>query len=454
MDNKRPLPQACQSRMNRKPVKDGESTMKKTHRDTKHRTLGLCMLMATLVFGSALAKADVVLDWNAIAVNTAIANGQNPFAQARFAAIAQLAVFEAVNSITGDYRPYLGTIVAPPGASADAAAIQAAYRVLRTYFLASASTLDAERANSLASIPDGQAKNDGIATGEAAALAMIALRAHDGSSPPQFKIPGPPVPGEWQATPSCPIVNGVAVGILFQWQYVTPFGIASASEFLLDAPPALTSNAYAKAYNEVMTVGSIDSIDRPQDRANVVRFYAASSPTLVFNQAAQQVAQQQGRSLSENARALALVNIATNDSLIASFLNKYHYNFWRPETAIHAGDTDGNPKTNADPSFVPFITTPCFPSYPSNHGSASNGATAILRRIYGEGGHSITLSNPAVPGIVLQYSTFKQITDDISDARVYGGIHFRTDQDAGARLGKAVGWSVYKNNLRRMHDDD
>jgi hypothetical protein len=410
--------------------------------------------MATLGFGSALARADVVLDWNAIAVNTAIANGQNPFAQARTATIVQLAVFESVNAITGDYHPYLGTIVAPPGASAEAAAIQAAYRVLRTYFPASAATLDAERANSLASISDGQPKTDGIATGEAAASAMIALRAHDGSSPPQFKIPGPPVPGEWQATPSCPIVNGVAVGTAFQWQNITPFGIASASDFLLDPPPALTSNAYAKTYNEVMTVGSINSIDRPQDRANVARFYAASSPTLVFNQAAQQVAQQQGRSMSENARALALMNIATNDSLIASFLNKYHYNFWRPETAIHAGDTDGNPKTNADPNFVPFITTPCFPSYPSNHGSTSNGATAILRRIYGEGGHSITLSNPAVPGIVLQYTTFKQITDDISDARVYGGIHFRTDQDAGERLGKAVGRAVYKNNLRRMHDDD
>jgi hypothetical protein len=412
------------------------------------------MLMTTLLFGSAVAKADVVLDWNVIAVNTAIVNKQNPFAQARSAAIVQLAVFESVNAVTGEYHPYLGTIVAPPGASADAAAIQAAYRVLSTYFPASALTLGAERTNSLASIPDGQAKTDGIATGEAAALAMIALRANDGSSPPQFKIPRPPVPGEWQATPSCPIVNGIAVGTAFQWQNVTPFGFPSASEFLLDAPPALTSHEYAKAYNEVMTVGSIDSTERPQDRANVALFYAASSPTQVFNQAVQQVAQERWHSLSENARALAVINMAMNDSLVASFLNKYHYNFWRPETAIHAGDTDGNPKTNPDPSFVPFVTTPCFPSYPSNHGSAANGAAEILRRIYGEGGHFITLSNPTVPDIVLQYTTFKQITDDISDARVYGGIHFRTDQVAGERLGKAIGKAVYKNNLRRMHDDD
>src|SRR6201987_5413103 len=405
-------------------------------------------LLASLMLGSAVASADVVLDWNTIAVNTAVANHQNPFAQARYAAIVQLAVFEAVNPIRGDYQPYLGTITAPPGASAKAAAIQAAYHVLSTYFPASASTLDTERATSLAQVPDGPDKDDGIATGDAAASAIIALRANDGSSPAQFKVPGPAVPGEWQATPSCPIVNGIAVGIAFQWQNITPFGIPRASEFLLDPPPALASREYAKAYNEVMTVGGIDSTERPQDRSNVALYYAASSPTQVFNQAVRQVAQEHWHSLSDNARALAVMNMAVNDSLVASFFNKYHYNFWRPETAIHAGDTDGNPKTEPDPSFAPFVTTPCFPSYPSNHGSAANGAAEVLRRIYGEGGHSITLSNPAVPDIVLQYTTFKQITDDISDARVYGGIHFRFDQVAGARLGRAIGRAIYKNNLR------
>jgi hypothetical protein len=428
--------------------------MNRKYAGAPKRTLGLCMLAATLLFASVVAKADAVLDWNAIAVNTAIANGQNPFAQARTAAIVQLAVFEAVNAVTGDYRPYLGTIAAPHGASANAAAIEAAYRVLSTYFTGSATTLNAALMNSLASIPDGEAKTTGIATGDAAAYAMIALRANDGSSPAQFKVPGPPIPGEYQATPSCPVVNGVAVGAFFQWQNVTPFGIQRASDFLLGPPPALASNAYAKTYNEVLTVGAADSTERPQDRADVVHFYAATSPTQAFNQAARQVAQQQQRSLSENARALALINMAINDSLVATFFNKYHYNFWRPETAIRAGDTDGNPKTQADPNFLPFILTPCFPSYPSAHGSGSGGASEVLRRLYGEAGHSITLSNPAVPTIVLQYTSFPQITDDISDARVYGGIHFRTDQVAGALLGRAVGTAVYKNNLRPMHGDD
>lgn len=414
----------------------------------------LCAWMLSIFVGSVAARADVVLDWNAIAVNTAVANKQNPFAQARYAAIVQLAVFEAVNAITHDYRPYLGTITAATDASPDAAAIEAAYQVLSTYFPASQTALHADWSNSMQSIPDGPAKTDGIATGDAAAAAMIALRANDGSSPPQFYTPGPPVPGAWQATPSCPVVNGVAVGIAFQWQNVTPFGIPNAGDFLLGPPPALTSNEYAKAYNEVMTVGSLNSTERPQDRANVALFYGASSPTQVFNQAEEQVAQDQGRSLSENARALALINMAMSDSLVASFLNKYHFNFWRPETAIHAGDTDGNSKTVGDPSWAPFIMTPCFPSYPSNHGSAGNGAAEVLRRLFGEDGHSITLTNPLVPNITLQYSSFKQITDDISDARVYGGIHFRTDQEAGADLGRAVGTAVYKNNLRPAHDDD
>jgi len=387
------------------------------------------------------ARADVVLDWNAIAVNTAVANKQNPFAQARYAAIVQLAVFEAVNSITHKYQPYLGSITAPPDASPDAAAIEAAYQVLSTYFPASQPTLYADWTNSMQSIPDGSAKTDGIATGDAAAAAMIALRANDGSSPPQFYTPAPPVPGAWQATPSCSPAGGIA----FQWPNVTPFGISSASDFLLDPPPALTSNEYAKAYNEVMTVGSLNSTQRPQDRTNVALYYAASSPTQVFNQAAEQVATAQGRSLSDNARALALINMAMSDSLVASFLNKYHYTFWRPETAIHA---------SGNTSWAPFITTPCFPSYPSNHGSAANGAAEVMRRLYGEAGHSITLTNPGVPTIVLQYTSFKQIADDIADARVYGGIHYRFDQRAGAHLGHAVGREVYRNNLRRTHDDE
>lgn len=141
--------------------------------------------------------------------------------------------------------------------------------------------------------------------------------------------------------------------------------------------------------------------------------------------------------------------MATSDSLVTSFATKYRYNWWRPETAIRAGDTDGNAKTDRDATFAPYITTPCFPSCPSNHASGSSGGAEVLRRLYGAGGHSITLSNPAVAGVTLHYTTFKAITDDVDDARVYGGIHFRFEQEAGSRLGRDVATYVTKNNLRR-----
>lgn len=405
------------------------------------------ILMMGLPMVCSAANSDVVLDWNAIAVNTAVANKANPFAQGRFAAIVQVAVFEAVNSITGEYRPYLGTITAVPGASAKAAAVEAAYEVLSQYFgSTSQAALDADRIASLGTPPYDQSTMDGMAVGHAAAQAMIASRTGDGSAP-TTTMPGPAAPGVYQLTKGC------VAAIAFNWQGVKPFGIFSASDFMLGPPPGLASEAYTKAYNEVMTVGASDSTVRPQDRANVAIFFAATSPTQAMNQAAREVAEEKGGSLTENARALALVNMAINDSLVASFLNKYHFNFWRPETAIHGGDTDGNPNTLGDADWAPFITTPCFPSYPSNHGSAVNAASEVLRRLYGEAAHAITLTNRAVPTIMLQYDSFREICDDVSDARVYGGIHFRTDQEAGADLGKAVGTAVYKGNLRAVNDD-
>ncbi|MBA3639499.1 MAG: vanadium-dependent haloperoxidase [Acidobacteriota bacterium] len=391
-----------------------------------NRTL-LLACATNLLFCVGVARADVVRDWNAV-MQTTVA-GQNPFAQARFAAITQLAVFEAVNTITGDYEPYLGTIEAPGGASAEAAAIAAAYRVLKTYFPANAA-LDTARANSLAAISESQAKADGIAVGEAAAAGMIALRSADGSAPPQFYAPSSSAAGEWQRTAGCP----PAGGILLHWRNVAPFGIESSSQFRSEPPPALTSNEYVKDYREVMEVGDSASVMRPADRADGARFYAAVLAVATWNPAVRQVAEAEGTSLSENARAFALLNVAISDALVSVMETKYHYTFWRPETAI--------------PGFVPFIGTPCFPGYPSAHASASYAAEEIARRIFGAGGHSIVLTSPPAVGVTLTYKSFKEIARDIDDARVYGGIHFRFDQEAGAVQGRDIGKYVYKNMLR------
>ncbi len=415
------------------------------------RVLAIVLLLTMAVPSAPVVQAhgddpSVILEWNALAVTVTTGN---PFTQARFMAITQLAVFEAVNAVTGKYEPYLGTILEAPGASAEAAAIAAAYGVLKNYFPTN-TLLDPARINSLAAIPDGAAKSRGIATGEAAAAAMIANRIGDNSAPPPAGLytPGPPEPGKWQLTPSCTAGGGV----FLDWRTVTPFGIRSVDRFISDPPPALTSRRYTKDYLEVKTVGAIDSTDRPQNRTDVARFYAGASPAFVFNTSAQQVSLAQRRSLSHTARALALVNMAINDSLVTSFATKYHYDYWRPETAIRAGDADGNDRTDGDPNFAPLIVTPCFPSYPSNHASGSYGGAEVLERIYGDGRHAITLTaTVAGAPMTFKYSRFSQITHDIDDARVYGGIHFRFDQEAGARLGRAVGGSVYRRNLGRDH---
>ncbi len=261
--------------------------------------------------------------------------------------------------------------------------------------------LDAARASSLAAIPDGTAKTRGIALGEAAAAAMILLRVNDGSGTPEFHMPPTLDPGEWQLTPSCPPVGG----LFLHWRNVTPFGIRSVDRFLLDPPPGLTSRRYTKDYIELTKVGSVDSTERPPDRVVVAQFWAVTTPAHALNMAARQIAVAQGRSMTHSARALALINMAINDSLIASFDNKYHYNFWRPETAIRAGDTDGNRRTDPDPSYRPFIVTPCFPSYPSNHASGTYGGLEVLGRIYGTRHHALTLTHPLVPGVALHTPT-------------------------------------------------
>jgi hypothetical protein len=412
-----------------------------TSSTTKAIRLMLATVITALVLSPVVARADVVLDWNAIMQATV--SGQPPFPQARFAAITQLAVFEAVNAITGDYKPYLGTITAPAGASAEAAAVAAAHAVLRNYFPGSAASLDAARVASLALIADSPAKSAGIAVGEAAAAAIIAARANDGSGTPEFYLPSSSNTGEWQLTPGCPAAGGT----FLHWRNVTAFGIRSADQFRLDAPPALTSIKYARDYIEVKSVGGSNSAERPQDRADVARFYAVVPPVQVWNPVARQIAAAQGKSLPENARAFALLNMAMSDAAVATFDTKYYYNFWRPETAIHMGDTDSNPRTDPDPSFAPFITTPCFPSYASAHAAAGGAAREALERIYGRRPHTLTLSTPAVPGVTLNYRKLKEITDDIDDARVYGGIHFRFDQEAGADQGRRVGEYVYKHSL-------
>jgi hypothetical protein len=239
-----------------------------------------------------------------------------------------------------------------------------------------------------------------------------------------------------------------APALLPGWGLVTPFGLTSGDQFRLPAPPALQTGLYANDYNEVKILGRIDSPFRPQDRTDVARFYASTSPVQAWNSAARQASAAQGKTLSENARIFALLGMAIADGAIAAYDTKYHYSFWRPQTAIRAGDTDGNKRTKADLDWRPLIATPAFPSYASAHATLSGAARAVLERALGKRGHDVTLSNPSLPGIVLSYTAWEEITDDIDDARIYGGIHFRFDQEAGAHQGRHIGKYIVRNYLR------
>jgi hypothetical protein len=386
----------------------------------------------------------IVRQWNEIAINAILPNGP-PFTAIRFMTIVQLSVFEAVNATTGKYQPYLGTVTAPPGASSEAAAITAAHGTLVAYFPAQAATLNAQRDASLGTIPDGQAKTDGIAVGIAAAAAMVADRVGDGSAPPIVHIPTNTDPYEWQLTPGC------TGGVFRHWPNVRPFGIESASQFRSDPPPALDSGVYAQDFNEVQLVGGVNSPNRSQDRTDVARLYAVGPGHWTWNYVLLQIASTRDDEITDTARTMAVMNMAINDAYISGFESKYFYRTWRPVTAIPRADEDGNKWTTAD-AFTPLISTPCFPAYPSNHGTGSGAARTVLERAYGRFGHSVMVFHPLAPGITRTYSDLKVITDDVADARVYGGIHWRYDQDAGERQGHAVGQYVFNNNLKKSGD--
>ena len=357
---------------------------------------------------TSLNSDAVVLQWNEIAVATI--GAQPPFPAARFMATVQLAVFEAVNAITGEYEPYLGTISAPPGASTEAAAITAAHGVLKAFFPAQSATLDQKRADSLATIPDGQAKTDGIAVGEAAAAAMIANRTNDGSAPPQFHMPPNSDPYEWQTTAGCPAGGGA----FKHWPNMKPFGIESSSQFRANSPPKLTSGEYARDYNEVQAIGEINSSQRPQDRTNVAQLYNAQAVHYGWNSVLRQIASGRNDSITSTARTAAVMNMSISDAFITVFETKYFYTTWRPVTAIPRGAEDGNQLTGPS-AFTPLILTPCFPSYPSAHGAGTGSALEVLERAYGRF-NSVTMSHPNAPGIVIPYTDLRDIIDDVSDA--------------------------------------
>src|SRR5439155_24560985 len=312
---------------------------------------------------------------NQLMLDTVKANHVSPILITRDAAIVSAAVYDAVNDIDGSYTTYFANVNASHGASLEAAAAQAAHDTLSALFPGQQATFDATLAADLANIPPGLARQ-GVAVGQAVAQAILTWRSTDGWNATVNYTPGT-APGDWQPTPPA-----FLAAALPQWGNVTPFGIPSGSAFRAAPPPALTSADYTTAFNEVKTIGDINSTTRTADQSQIAQFWYGAAGTYTasgyWNQIAGEVAVQQGNSLVQNARMFAMLNFTEADAAIAVWDTKYVNNLWRPVTAIRAADTDGNPDTTADSSWTPYLATPNHPSYPSGHSGASSGAATVL----------------------------------------------------------------------------
>lgn len=390
-------------------------------------------------------SGEAVTEWNQHAVRLTLlpVSSLAPVQQARVMAIIQVAVHDAVNGITGEYATYLSPGPAPENASPKAAAIAAAHHALKNLFGETASlddlSLDDLYWASLAA--HGLSGEDpGIEYGRSAAAAILALRANDHSAQAQFNYtaPGAGMPGVWVPLTSAP-------ALLPGWGNVTPYVLRSGSQFRPDAPPALDSKQYAKDYNEIKEIGRLNSSTRTDLQTQIATFWRAS-PTAIWNPVIRQVVAARNPDLSATARTFALVYLAAADASIACWEAKYTYNYWRPQPAIRNGDFDGNDLTAGDATWLPLVPTPAHPEYTSGHTTNSSAMATILGLLFED--------NPGVPlavtisGITRQWNTFSAGVEEVIDARIYSGIHFRTADVVGARQGRQVARFVSTHALR------
>jgi hypothetical protein len=397
----------------------------------------MTFLLVLALLGMPLcAKADKVTDWNAIG-STAIANaGRGGAVGATDLAYMHIAIFDAVNAIDRRYTVFaVSPSNVPPGASEEAATVEAAYRILINLFPTQAAFLDAQYTASLATIPDGASKVSGMAVGAEVAALFLASRAGDGRNAPVTYTPGSG-PGAWTPTSDAP----PATPWLAQMR---PFAIKRPSQFRPDPPPALDSDQWATDYNEAKRLGALNSAERTPEQTTTARFYL--DPGVVqAGRGFRKLALDRNMSLADNARLFAVLYVTLADSTIAGWEAKYYYGFWRPVTAIRAGDTDGNPHTEADPTWSPLATTPNHPEYPSAHMFADAAWAEALRHFFGTKQIEITLSSTTT-GTEMTFDNTDDIIKLVTEARIYAGFHYRNSCVQGTVLGKKVAKWVAKH---------
>jgi hypothetical protein len=418
----------------------------------------VAVLLASVAFcGSAQAHprpgaADpaVITTWDAIAIRTvAVEAAKHPAVTQLYLGIMSAAVYDAVVTIEGGYVPYGGRLAVRGRrhASPQAAAATAAYRILAFYFPASADALAADYQTSLALIPEGRAKDNGVAVGDAAAALLEGLREGDGRDDASIVYSRTPAPGVWRPTP--PAMLPFAVPWL---GFVRPLVLSSPAQIPLHGPDALTSRRYARDVKEVHDFGSATGSVRTPEQTETALFWS-DNPPVQFQAGFRDLVTRRGLDIARSARTFAVLNASGADAAISCWRAKFDFAFWRPITAITLADTDGNPATVADPAWTPLIATPPYPEYPSGHACLVGAYARALSALFGARHIDLNVSS-AVTMTARHYETAWQLNQDTMNARIWLGLHFRRAMTDGNGLGQDVARFVLRNAFQPAHRRD
>jgi PAP2 superfamily len=398
----------------------------------------LTSALATGASGNAAADGSrgsgaIVIAWNKELLNIVKTPGAQPATvhPTRSFAILHAAIYDAVVSITRGAPAYVFSVNAPRSARPDAAAATAGHDTLVALYPTMKAALDQQLAGELAMIPDVAGKQQGIQVGQAVAARLIAIRANDGSAatPPPF-VPGTQ-PGNYRPTPP-----NFPAPVFTNWGNVTTFVLNNAAQFRPGPPPALTSQAYAQALNEVKSLGQNSSTTRTPDQTVIAKFWAGPIWN-TWNEIAENAALAHHTNLERTASLFAVLNLSFADSAIAFYDAKYHYQLWRPITAIRLADTDGNPATVGDPTWTPFAVTAADPSYPGAHSTISATGATVLSAFFGNP-DQIRVTSDVLPGVVRTFASYNDVATEAGLSRIFAGQHTRLDHDAGLELGHDI----------------
>jgi hypothetical protein len=385
-------------------------------------------ISGALALSATVAHADIIMDWNAKADALAIEKQLLNSANSRGQAMLHIAMFEAVNAIDRRYAPYKLKLTADRNVSREAAAAAAAYDVLLTLHPDKKTDLDATLAASLAGIAENEAKAKGLELGKQAAAGIIALRANDGSNTPE----------DYRPATAAGVYIPTTIPIESTASKITPFVMASASQFRAAPPPALTSETWTRDLNEIREIGSLASAKRSAEQTTIARFWFFTGPR-TYNAIVRQIASNRTMDLVDCARLYALTSIASADAFIAVFDAKYAHNLWRPVTAIRNADLTSNPATPREASWQPLGVTPMHPEYPCAHCIVSSAISTVLQHVVGNEVGEIALVSPTAPGVTRKWTRLQDYSDEVSSARIYAGFHYRFSTEAGKDMGKKIG---------------